>query len=48
MIESTLRISEDVYKALKEITKQEERSINAQSVYIIKKYIEHYFKNKQA
>jgi hypothetical protein len=43
MIKSTLRIPEDVYGALKEIAEKEERSINAQIVYILKKFIEDYF-----
>jgi len=47
MIKSTLRIPEDIYEALKEIAEKEERSVNAQVVYIIKKYIEDYFNNKQ-
>ncbi len=36
----TLRLSEEIYKELKKIALQEERSINGQINYIIKKYIE--------
>lgn len=36
----TLRIAIDLYKELKEIAYKEERSINGQINYIIKKYIE--------
>lgn len=40
----TLRLSEEIYKELKKIALKEERSINGQINYIIKKYIEE--KNK--
>lgn len=36
----TLRISEEIYKELKKIAYEEERSINGQINFIIKKYIE--------
>lgn len=36
----TLRLSEEIYKKLKEIALREERSINGEINYIIKKYIE--------
>lgn len=36
----TLRLALDLYKELKEIALKEERSINGQINYIIKKYIE--------
>ena len=42
----SLRLPAKLYKALKEIAK-EERTINAQIVYILKHYIEDYFKKKQ-
>jgi hypothetical protein len=47
MANFSLRLPDELYKALKEVAKEEERTINAQIVYIIKKYIEQYFKNKQ-
>ncbi len=43
----TVRMPDDVHKVLKEIAKNEERSLNAQIVYIFKKFIEEYFKEKQ-
>ena len=43
----TVRMPDDVHKALKEIAKNEERSLNAQIVYIFKKFIEEYFREKQ-
>lgn len=36
----TLRIPEEIYKELRKIALNEERSINGQIVYIIKQYIE--------
>ena len=36
----TLRLPDEVYKELKKIAYEEERSINGEIVYIIKKYIE--------
>lgn len=42
----TLRLPEDIYKKLKELAFIEERSINGQINYIIKKYIEEKEKNK--
>ena len=42
-----LRMADDLYQELKEIAKQEERSINKQLIFIIKKYIEDYKKNQQ-
>lgn len=36
----TLRLALDLYKELKKIALQEERSINGQINYIIRKYIE--------
>ena len=36
----TLRLALDLYKKLKEIALEEERSINGEINYIIKKYIE--------
>lgn len=40
MISSNIRVPEDLWNELKEIANKEERSINSQLVYIIKKYIE--------
>ena len=47
MINSQIRIPEELWDKLKEISEQEERSINAQMVYILKIYIEEYEKNKE-
>ena len=47
MINSQIRIPEELRDKLKEISEQEERSINAQMVYILKIYIEEYEKNKE-
>ena len=44
MANINLRIPDEIYELLKKIAKLEERSINAQIVYIIKKYAENYFK----
>lgn len=40
MISSNIRVPEDLWNKLKEIAIKEERSINSQLIYIIKKYIE--------
>lgn len=40
MIFSNIRVPEDLWEELKKIANKEERSINAQLIYIIKKYIE--------
>lgn len=40
MISSNIRVPEDIWEELKKIADKEERSINSQIVYIIKKYIE--------
>jgi hypothetical protein len=42
MAEFLLRISDDLYQALKQIAKQENRSVNSQLIYIIKKFISDY------
>ena len=47
MITSQIRIPEDLWDKIKEISESEERSINAQLVYILKKYIEEYEKNEE-
>lgn len=36
----TLRLPEEIYKQLKELAYEEERSINGEINFIIKKYIE--------
>lgn len=40
MISSNIRVPEDIWEELKKLANKEERSVNAQIVYIIKKYIE--------
>jgi hypothetical protein len=47
MANFSLRLPDELYKALKEVAKEEERTINAQIVYILKHYIQDYFKKKQ-
>ena len=43
----TLRLTEEVYKEIKEIDYKEDRSINGEINYIIKKYIEEKKKEKK-
>ena len=38
MISSNIRVPEDIWEELKKIANEEERSINAQLIYIIKRY----------
>lgn len=45
MISSNIRVPEELWNELKKIAEKEERSINSQLIYIIKKYIEE--KNKE-
>ena len=40
MISSNIRVPEDIWEELKKVADKEERSVNSQIVYIIKKYIE--------
>ena len=40
MISSNIRVPEDLWNNLKKIANKEERSMNSQIIYIIKKYIE--------
>jgi hypothetical protein len=47
MANFSLRLPDELYEALKEVAKKEERTINAQIVYILKNYIQEYFKKKQ-
>jgi hypothetical protein len=44
MTNTNLRIPDEIYDLIKKIAELEERSINAQIVYILKKYAEDYFK----
>ena len=46
MANFSLRLPDELYKALKEVAKEEERTINAQIVYILKHYIKEYFEKK--
>lgn len=46
MINSQIRIPEELWEKIKEISEKEERSINAQLVYILKKYVEEYEEKK--
>ena len=43
----TLRMAIDLYNDLKKIALEEERSINGEICYILKKYIEEYKKAKE-
>lgn len=43
----TLRMAIDLYNGLKKIALEEERSINGEICYILKKYIEGYKKAKE-
>ena len=40
MITSNIRVPEEIWEKIKEIAQTEERSMNAQIIYILKKYIE--------
>ena len=40
MITTTLRIEEDLYNEIVKISNEEERSINSQILYILKKFVE--------
>lgn len=40
MITSNIRVPEDIWEKIKEIAQNEERSMNAQIIYILKKFIE--------
>lgn len=43
----TLRMSEQIYRELKKIALKEERSINGEINYILKKYIEEHKKKEK-
>lgn len=45
MINSQIRVPEEIWEKVREISEQEERSMNAQIVYILKKFVEDYEKN---
>ena len=47
MVNSQIRVPEELWDKLKEISENKERSINAQLIYILKKYIEEYEKKAQ-
>lgn len=40
MITTTLRLDEETYKYIVELATKEERSINSQVIYMLKKYLE--------
>ncbi len=40
MVTSNIRIPEDLWEELRKIAEKEERSINSQLIFIIKKFIE--------
>lgn len=40
MISSNIRVPEEIWERLKKQANKEERSINSQIIYIIKKYLE--------
>ncbi len=39
MVKFSLRLPDDLFKALKELAEKEQRSINAQIIYILIEYI---------
>ena len=43
MTNTLLRLPDEIYDLIKKIAELEERSVNAQIVYILKKYAEDYF-----
>ena len=40
MVSSNIRVPEEIWEKIREIATEEERSINSEIVYILKKYIE--------
>ncbi len=46
MINSQIRIPEELWNKIKEISEKEERSINSQIIYILKTYAEEYEKKE--
>ncbi len=44
MVNSQIRVPEELWNKIKEISDKEERSINAQIIYILKRYAEEYEK----
>ena len=47
MINSQIRIPEELWNKIKEISEKEERSINSQIIYILKTYAEEYEKKDE-
>ncbi len=47
MINSQIRIPEELWNKIKEISEKEERSINSQIIYILKIYAEEYEKKDE-
>lgn len=47
MISSNVRIPEELWEALKKQAEKEERSINSQLIFIIKKYLKEIEEKKQ-
>lgn len=46
MINSQIRIPEELWNKIKEISEKKERSINSQIIYILKTYAEEYEKKE--
>ena len=44
MITTSLRLDEDIYNKIIELATEEERSINSQILYMLKKYLESFSK----
>lgn len=44
--EMLLRIEEELYEEIKKIADNQERSVNAQILYILKKFVEEYSKDE--
>ena len=47
MLRFTLRLTDELAQALKQLAEKEHRSLHAQVVFILEKYIEDYLKNTQ-
>ena len=48
MTNTNVRIPTEIYEMIRKIAEYEERSINAQIVYILKKYVEDYLKAQES
>lgn len=46
-VKFTLGVDEEMHKKLSAISEEEQRSLNSQIIYLIKKYIDEYEKNVQ-